>query len=137
MCTSKMKFLCVNLWLREVCTDDANDDANNDANDDAWWTKHDNKALWLINQMSQKLKKIVCSVLKLRAHVKLLRTQAQVKYQYFLKRLLNQFFSESARKMCMYGIRKDCIYGCDVTKQIVSKTFLNPSPAMRRLCESL
>ena len=31
---SKVKFLCLNLWLGEVCTDDAN--ANNvDANNDA------------------------------------------------------------------------------------------------------
>ena len=33
MCISvpNMKFLCLNLWLGEVCTDDAN---NDDANDD-------------------------------------------------------------------------------------------------------
>ena len=31
-----MKFLCLNLWLGEVCTDDdANGDANEDTNDDA------------------------------------------------------------------------------------------------------
>ena len=39
-----MKFVCLNLWLAEVCTDDANDN-------DARWTKHDwKKALWLINE---------------------------------------------------------------------------------------
>ena len=39
-----MKFLCLNLWLGEVCTDkDANDDNNDDANndDDTRRTKHD------------------------------------------------------------------------------------------------
>ena len=38
-----MKFLCLTLWLGEVCTDDANDtNDTNDANhDDARWTKHD------------------------------------------------------------------------------------------------
>ena len=32
-----MKFLCLNLWLGEVCTDDTDDIT--DANDDARWTK--------------------------------------------------------------------------------------------------
>ena len=37
ICIPNMKFLCLTLWQREVCTDDANADANADdanANDD-------------------------------------------------------------------------------------------------------
>ena len=52
ICTANMKFLCLTLWQREMCIDD--DDANANANN-ARWTKHDCiKALWFINQMSQK-----------------------------------------------------------------------------------
>ena len=39
ICVPNMKFLCLNLWLREVCTDDASD--TNDANNEARWTTHD------------------------------------------------------------------------------------------------
>ena len=46
ICILNMKFLCLTLWQEEVCTDD--DDANDDA-------QSMYKALWLINQMSQKL----------------------------------------------------------------------------------
>ena len=38
MSVPKMKFLCLNLWIGEVCTD-AND--TNNANDDIQWTKHE------------------------------------------------------------------------------------------------
>ena len=43
ICILNIKFLCLNLWLGEVYTDDANDDACL------------YKVLWVINQMSQKL----------------------------------------------------------------------------------
>ena len=38
-----MKFVCLTLWLGEVCTDnDANTDVDTDAiDDDAGWTKYD------------------------------------------------------------------------------------------------
>ena len=50
ICIPNMKFLCLNLWLEEVCSDDAN--ADNETNDDdTRRTKYD----WLISQMSQKL----------------------------------------------------------------------------------
>ena len=58
ICIPNMKFPCLTLCLGEVCTDDnantydANaDDAN--ANDDR--QRMIEKALWLINQMSQKV----------------------------------------------------------------------------------
>ena len=57
MCTN-MTFVCLTLWLEEVCTDAyiaAADDTNADANNDARRTKHDCKTLWLINKMSQNL----------------------------------------------------------------------------------
>ena len=42
ICVPNLKFVCLNLWLGELCTDDANDDANTNANDDnARRTKHD------------------------------------------------------------------------------------------------
>ena len=45
-----MKFLCLNLWLGEVCTDD--DDANADDNDNEGRRMTDkarlHKALWLL-----------------------------------------------------------------------------------------
>ena len=57
ICVPNMKFLCLILCQGEVCTD-ATDDTN--GNDDAGrWRMMDNswlyRALWLINQMSQKL----------------------------------------------------------------------------------
>ena len=54
-CIPNMKFLCLTMCQGEVCTDDDanNDDANN-ANDDGQSMIVLYKALWLINQMSQK-----------------------------------------------------------------------------------
>ena len=54
ICIPNMKFLCLTVCQREVCTDDANTDP-----DTGWqWCTMDKawlyKALWLINQMSQK-----------------------------------------------------------------------------------
>ena len=43
-----MKFLCLNLWLEKVCTDDANDTNN----DDARRKKHD-KALSLVDKPNE------------------------------------------------------------------------------------
>ena len=47
ICIPNMKFLCLTLCKGEVCTDDANDDGQSMIE----------KALWLINQMSQKEQK--------------------------------------------------------------------------------
>ena len=43
MCVPNMKFVCLTLWLGEVCTDGNTDDydTNTDDADDAQWTKHD------------------------------------------------------------------------------------------------
>ena len=53
ICILNMEFLRLNLWLGEVCTDNANDDVNdtihdaNDTNDDdAQRTKHDRTRLF-------------------------------------------------------------------------------------------
>ena len=35
ICVSNMKFVYLNLWLGEVCTDDANDDDTTNDGDDA------------------------------------------------------------------------------------------------------
>ena len=62
ICIPNIKFLCLTLWQGEVCTDD---EANADnANDDG--QSMIVKALWLINQMSQKgkeaLYKSICNM---------------------------------------------------------------------------
>ena len=39
ICIPNMQFLCLNLWLGKMCTDNANH--TNNVNDDTQWTKHD------------------------------------------------------------------------------------------------
>ena len=34
ICVPNMTFVCLKLWLGEVCTDDTNANANNDTDDD-------------------------------------------------------------------------------------------------------
>ena len=55
MCVPNIKFVCLILWLGEVCTDANDVDTNNaDADtDDAQQMKYDCVRVWLINQLSQ------------------------------------------------------------------------------------
>ena len=63
-CVPNMKLLCLIPWLWKVYTDN---DTNTRNHNNAGWTKHDRyKALWLINQISQKVYNvcILCAVIR-------------------------------------------------------------------------